>query len=398
MTRNKLPHFLFLLLGLVVLVAPACTSVQDLVESGNYEETIALAQRRLTGKEKKNPKLVAALEAAVNRANQEDVNRAEFMRSASQPDWVRVYAIYENLKRRQDALRPLLPLTDKNGRKANFRFVKVEGMLLDAADRAAAQVYAQAVEGLQAGRRGDKSAARTAYYDFERIDRYHRDYLDSYVLAAEAEQLGRVYVTLDVLNQSGGYLPAGFEQELLRMGTANMDDQWRVFDFQRRDDRAYDYSARIVIRDIAVSPERVSERSYVDEREITDGKEYVLDANGNVAKDTLGNDITRPRQVMVRAEILEVLQQKSAVVTGSMQLYDLRRQRVVDEQELTAEAIFEHYASTFRGDDRALSGDSRRRIGNAPQHFPSDEALILDAVAVLKPQLQHRLADSHRLL
>ncbi len=393
-----LPNFLFLLLGMVVLAAPACTSVQDLVESGNYEETIALAQRRLTGKDKKNPKLVAALEDAVNRANQEDVNRADYLRNSSAPDWVRIHAIYDNLKNRQDALRPLLPLTDKNGRKANFRFVKVEGLVLDAAERAAEQVYAQAVEELQAGRRGDKSAARAAYADFERLDRYHRDFRDSGVLAAEAEQLGRVYVTVDVVNESGGYLPAGFEVELLRMQTSDMDDQWRVFDFQRRNDRAYDYSAHIVIRDITVSPERVSERSYVDERKIIDGKEYVLDANGNVAKDSLGNDITRPREVIVRAEVLEVLQQKSAMVAGSMQLYDLRRQRVVDEEELTAEAIFENYASTFRGDNRALSGDSRRRIGNAPRTFPSDEALILDAVAVLKPKLQNRLAYSQRLI
>ncbi|MBB4078107.1 hypothetical protein GGR28_000708 [Lewinella aquimaris] len=391
-------HPLLLLLGLVVLAVPSCTSVQSLVESGNYEKTIAVAQRRLTGKQKKNPKYVAALETAVNRANEEDVNRAEFLKKKPEVDWVRVHAIYDNLKQRQDALRPLLPLTDKNGRKANFRFVKVEGPLAEATNRAADQVYRQALSELEAGRRGDKSAARAAYSSFERTDRYRSNYRDSYTLQAEAEQLGKVYVTVDVVNQSGGYLPRGFEDELLRLRTDNMDDRWRVFDFHRRDDRSYDYSARIVIRDIAVSPERISERSYVDEKQIIDGEEYVLDSRGNVAKDSLGNDITRPRKVIVRAEILEVLQQKSAFVTGSMQLYDLRRQRVVDEEELSAEAVFEHYASTYRGDPRALSGDSRRRIGNQPRQFPTNESLILDAVAVLKPHLQNRLADSHRLI
>jgi hypothetical protein len=397
MNRPSTPNLL-LLLGLLVLGAPACTSVQDLVESGNYAETIEVAQRRLTGKQKKNPKLVAALEKAVNRANERDVERAASLSATDNADWVRVHAIYADINRRQEALRPLLPLVDKNGRKANFRFVRVQPLLTDAAEGAAAQVYAAALRDLEAGRRGDKSAARSAYAGFERSERYRRDYRDSYRLAREAEQLGKVYVTVEVTNQSGAYLPAGFEGELLRMRTADMDDRWRVFDFTPQPDRSYDYAARIVIRDIAVSPERLSERSYTDEKEITDGEEYVLDERGNVDKDSLGNDITRPRNIVIRADVLEVLQQKTAIVSGSLQIYDLRRHRVVDEQELTAEAIFEHYASTFRGDERALSRDTRRRIGSAPRDFPSDGALILDAVAVLKPQLQSRLIRSHRLI
>ncbi|THH42104.1 hypothetical protein E4021_02680 [Neolewinella litorea] len=390
---------MLLLLGMLVLAAPSCTSVQSLVESGDYEATIELAQRRLTGKQKKNPKLVAALETAVNRANEEDVNRAAFLREAADPDWVRIHGIYDNLKRRQDALRPLLPLFDKNGRKATFRFVHVEDLVVESQHRAAAQLYEQALSELSAGRRGDKAAAREAYHTLGRIDRYARNYRDTERLTREAEALGRVYITVEVVNESHTFLPAGFEDELLRLRTAEMDDRWRIYDLgSRRSQEAYDYRARIVIRDIRVSPERISERSYLDERKIVDGQEYVLDGNGNVAKDSLGNDITRPREVLVRAEVLEVLQQKSALVTGSVELYDLRQNRLVDADDLTAEAVFENYASTYRGDPRALSPDSRRRIGNQPQRFPTDADLILDAVAVLKPQLQNRLADSHRLI
>jgi hypothetical protein len=43
-----------------------------------------------------------------------------------------------------------------------------------------------------------------------------------------------------------------------------------------------------------VSPERISERNYIDEKEITDGEEYVLDANGNVAKDTWVTTLPAP--------------------------------------------------------------------------------------------------------
>ncbi|CAH1000241.1 hypothetical protein LEM8419_01390 [Neolewinella maritima] len=386
---------LLLALGLLVL-APGCTSVQTLVEFGNYEQAIEVAQRKLTGKQKKNPKYVAALEEAVNRANEADVNRADFMVRSDATDWVRVHDLYDNIMRRQNALRPLLPLIDKNGRKANFRFVRVERLVADAAKQAAEQLYRQGAAQLSAGRKGNKDAARAAYRSFGRIRPYDANYRDAFTLSREAEQLGQVYITLELVNESGAYLPRELADEVLRVRVSELDDQWRTFDTEPRSDRSYDYRARIVLRDIRVSADQLSERSYVDERKITDGEEYVLDERGNVAKDSLGNDITQPRVVVVQAQVLEVLQQKSALVTGRVQLLDLHTGRLLDEDELSAEAVFEHYASTFRGDERALTSDSRRRIGSQPVPFPTNELLIFDALTLLKPQLTDRLASSAR--
>ena len=390
-------HQLLLLLGLV-LALPSCTSVQELVESGHYEQAIEVAQRKLTGKQKKNPKYVAALEQAVNRANEADLNQATYLTETGSPDWVRIHGLYDEIMRRQNALRPLLPLVDKNGRKANFRFVKVEGLIVEANAKAAEQLYRQGVSQLEAGRKGHKAAARAAYRYLDRIDDYHRGYRDSHQLLAEARQLGRVYVTLELVNQSGAYLPRELQDELLRLRPGDLDDFWREFDLEPRADRQYDYTARIVLHDVAVTPDQLSERRYVEEAKVVDGQEYVLDENGNVAKDTLGNDITQPREVIVQAEVIEVLQQKSARVIGSVEVYDLRTDRLVDDENLAAEAVFEHYASTFRGDERALTSDSRTRIGSQPLPFPSNELLIFDAINLLKPQLADRLARSSRLI
>lgn len=388
--------FTLCLFAVLMLTMPACTSVEKLVDSGNYDETIRLAQRRLTGKQKKNPKYVAALETAINRAIERDMNAAQRLKNAPDTDWTRVRSLYAKIDRRQQALEPLLPLVDKRGYQAQFQFARVAPLIAEANREAAAQLFAEGNELLASGRQGDKAAARGAYAVLGDIDSYIRGYRNVDALRQEASELGKVYIAVEMVNQSGGYLPAGFEQELLRVQTSNMDSKWRFFDFQRQPGKTYDYNARIVIDNIQVSPERVAERAYIDEKEITDGEEYVLDANGNVAKDTLGNDITRPRQVIVRADVLEVLQTKSALVSGRLLLYNNATRRVVDEDALTAEALFENYASTFRGDRRALSSDTRRYIGNRPQPFPSNEALILDAADRLKPILQARLADSYQ--
>ena len=397
MTRlNKFPAFVLLII--LALTFASCGSVDKLVEEGNYAEAVRLAQKRLTGKQKKNPKYVLALETAFNRMTVADMERARRRADSGNPNWAEVAAIYAKMQRRQDALQPLLPLVDKNGYQAEFRFVRLGGLIAEAEDKAAAQYYAEAMAHLTAARSGNKAAGRKAYSAFARVEDYRAGYRDATALRAEARDLGKVFVSVEMVNATGGYLPAGFERELLRPEGRVLDDRWRFYDFAPVPGRNYDYDARIVIDDIQVSPERVTERAYTDEKEITDGTEYVLDANGNVAKDTLGNDITRPRRVIVRADVLEVLQTKTVVVSGSLELYDRRSRRVVDRDRLTAEANFENYASTFRGDRRALSRATRRNLGNRPVRFPTDEALILDAADVLKPRLTERLGRSSRVI
>ncbi|MEL6668727.1 MAG: hypothetical protein AAFY36_12945 [Bacteroidota bacterium] len=391
-------HFLLLFFAALMLL-PACGNIDKLVESGDYEAAIERAQRNLTGRQKKNPRYVMALEEAVNRANARDVQRAsDLKRRGPSADWTAVFRIYDNLNRRQIALRPLLPLVDKDGREARFNLVRVQPLLAEARQNAAAQTYADAQSLLTEGRLGNKAAARQAYATLEQVNYYMAGYRDTPELLREAEDLGVVYVVLQLENRSRAFLPAGFERELLNLRHVNMDSQWRRFHLQPVRGQTYDYRAILAIDDIAVSPERLTERIYTDEKEITDGEEYVLDENGNVAKDSLGNDITQPRQIIIRADVVEVLQTKNAIVSGSLEISDLNTGRVLERRQLTAEGLFENYASTFQGDRRALSSQTRQRLGNSPIPFPADESLILLAAEQLKPILQDELAGSMNLL
>lgn len=396
---KRLTHLSAILItALVLLIVSGCASVDKLVERGNYEEAIELAQRKLSGKQRKNPKYVRALEEAFNRVTLEDMERARRNMNSGNPDWASIRSIYQRVQRRQDALQPLIPLVDKNGYEARLRFAKVDELIVKSGENAARQIYEEGMRQLTAGRAGDKTEARAAYRSFQRVLNYRQNYRDTETLIAESLELGKVYIQVEMANRTGGYLPRGFEQELLRPSAYSLDDNWHFYDFSPVRGRTYDYTARISINNIAVSPERVNERSYVDQKEIEDGEEYVLDANGNVAKDTLGNDITRPRVVVVQAQVVEVLQTKNVIVQGGLEVLDNRTRRVVDRDEITAEAIFENYASTYQGDRRALSDETRRYIGNQPVNFPSDEALILDAADALKSQLEERLARSNRVI
>jgi hypothetical protein len=89
--------------------------------------------------------------------------------------------------------------------------------------------------------------------------------------------------------------------------------------------------------------------------------------------------------------ITEVYQQKGARLNGQLELFDLRTGSVIDSRPLGAEAFWENYAATFRGDERALSNQTRSRIGNRPSNFPDDAILILDAARRLRPVVVDQL-------
>ena len=132
-----------LTLILVLLIAvTSCTSINKLVERGDYQAALILATKKLQGKEKKKTKHVKALETAFFKINERDMrNVKRLMASGDEATWQEIFEIYADIDDRQEALYPLIPLVSKDGYKANFSFIRVEKLLAESADKAAEYVY-----------------------------------------------------------------------------------------------------------------------------------------------------------------------------------------------------------------------------------------------------------------
>lgn len=392
---EKRLHQLLLLALPVLLLMSGCASPEKLVDTGNYDQAIEVAMRRLAGKKKLKEKYVQALEEAFAKANDRDLAyAARLKRDGRAEHWPDIYQHYRNIRLRQEKLAGLLPLADQYGVRAQFQFVKVEPLEREAREQAAAFYYERGQELLAQARSGDRLAAREAWTMLERTERYYRHFRDKERLQDEALALGTTFVLVDVENRAPIGIPRGFEEALLGLREGDLNSKWRIFHTRADEGIAYDYRVTLELVDLAVSPEQVRERRYQEAREIEDGWEYVLDKNGNVAKDSLGNDIKVPRFVEIGAEVLEHYQAKEARILGRMSFYDLARDRVLDVQEVRADALFEHYAATYRGDRRALSKESRRLIGNQPLPFPTDSDMLLLAADRLKPAISQELQRS----
>lgn len=388
----------FLALALA-LAFSSCRSAQKFVENGDYDRAIDFCVDHLKGKKKKDSDLVMGLEAAFAKAQERDLTRIERLKaSGSGESWVEINELYRKIEARQAKIDPLLPLIAKNGHEAEFAFLAAEKLELDSRKRASEHFYGRAESLLKKAETGDRLAAREAYRELGRIDRYFKDYLEKETLKKQARSLGTTHVLFEVENRSVSILPIGFERRLLEFGRRELDSEWLAFHFETAPGLDFDYRAVFKIDRIDVSPERISERSFDETATVQDGWEYVLDQKGQVKKDSAGRDIKQKRFIDVRARVIETVQTKAAQVTGYVEVFEAGKKELLERKNVGAEVVFEHRAATFVGDERALSDETRCRLGSRPLPFPTDSDMLVDAAERLKPNLRDELRRSRAIL
>ncbi len=385
---------------LLSFLMTACHTAQKYMESGDYDGAIEFCVHKLRGKSKKKTEYVRGLEAAFQRAHARDQATVRNLVAAGRPEnWERIHAIHQAMADRQRRIAPLLPLVSSDGYRATFDLLDVAALERESRTNAADYLYNHAKTLLEKAENGDKLAARSAYRELRDLEsKYYRDYKDTDKLMQAARELGTSYILFEVNNRSAQVLPRNFVDQILAIGKKDLDSEWKAYYFDKKPGETFDYRVVFNVSDVDISPERVHERAYVDEKEIRDGWDYVLDAKGNVLKDSLGNDVKKPRMVCIRANVIEVYQTKAARLTGRVEVYDAQQNTLLDSRQLGTEILFENYASTYTGDKRALSDDTKRRIGNAPQPFPRNEDMLVQAAERLKPDLKKELRSNRVIL
>lgn len=379
----------------VILFIAGCQSAETMLDQGRYDDLLSLAQRKMSGKKIKKTKYVMLVEEAFEKVTKQDMERIERLKSGNRSeDWEQIVAIATRIDRRQERLEPFLPLVDENGYQARFTFVKTHDIVQYAENQIVEKLYDEGVSFLKAARNHDKDAARNAYSRFDEILEYRTEFLDARAFREEARALGIVRVLLQVDNKARQFMP-GYVADVLDESVSARDEFWTQFYAVEKDGAVMDYVATLVVSDMEIGPEVIREERLPKKKKIEDGWEYVLDERGNVAKDSLGNDIKKTRYTEVNATILKTHQEKGAYLRGRLELTDVHDGRILETFPLQVESRFYHQAQTFFGDERALDKSDRVQIGLIP--FPGDESMMLKVAELVRPAFTSELAKSRYL-
>ena len=372
----------------------ACGGVkktQEAVNTGNYSNAINNALRNIA--ENKNRKshqpYILLLEEAFQKNTERELQNITFLEKDGNPaNFEAIYKSYSNLKNIQERIRPLLPLRifDEN-RDARFSFVNYDEDILASKNALSNYLYDNANNLLTNA--SSKFDYRNAYEDFRYLNELNPGYSDSKEKMELAYSKGLDYVKVNVINDTDQIVPERLEAELLNFNTYGLDDLWTEYHANPLKSIKYDYEMQVAFRDIRITPEQISEKQLIKEKQIKDGYEYLEDENGNLVKDSLGNEIKIDRLKTVRCNFYQFTQHKAAQVVGNVQYIDLRTKQAVNSYPLSSEFIFEHVYANYNGDKRALDNNLVSLLNVAAVPFPSNEQMVYDAGEDLKSRLKN---------
>lgn len=379
-------------------MAVSCGGVkktQEAVNTGNYEQAIYRAIDNLADNKtrKGNQPYVLLLEEAFAKHAARENQEISFLRQDGNPAHLEaLYKKYNNLKSIQQRIEPLLPLPiyDEH-RDARFSFSNYDREILETKNQLSEYLYANASQLMN--KAAQKHDYRQAYEDFEYLEQINPGYANTRQLMEAARQKGLDYVMVTMINDTQQIVPERLEADLLNFNTYGLNSLWTEYHTNPLDAVDYDYEMQVAFRDIVISPEQVNEKQIIKERQVKDGTEFLLDREGNVVKDSLGNKIEVDRLRTVRCNFYQYTQQKSVHVNGNVNFIDLRSRQAVNSYPLASQFVFQHVYANYDGDKRALENDLVALLDLAAVPFPSDEQMVYDAGEDLKARLKSILTQ-----
>jgi hypothetical protein len=386
----------FVRIILVCISLFSCASPEKLLNQGNYDALIEKSVKSLI-RNPDNEEDAVLLDKAYTLANERDLNRIKYLKVEGNPDtWDEMLGLYNNLKYRQNNVRKVLPLQIK-GQTIQYEMVDYDAEIVSAKRKAAEYFYNH---GLKLMEEKNKEAYRQAYYELSRARSYSGDsYRNLAQIINEAKYLGTSRALIGVENRTIINLPPEFIEGLKAVNPSQINSDWVEYYTQAPDKSIkFDYHIEIVLQNISVSPDDVQNKDLIEKKTVDDGFEYVLDAKGNVMKDTAGNDIKIKKYKEIQCTVIESYQRKDCSISGEIEFHSANPQALMKKQPIAAGTHFEFVSARAIGDLNALSPEKKRLVDIDPAPFPNDIQMILDCTEALKKSIHEAINYNRHII
>ncbi|NVN94564.1 MAG: hypothetical protein HXX18_04675 [Bacteroidetes bacterium] len=384
--------FIYATFIVFIVVACSSSSIKNL-QKGNYDKAIDKSIKELL-KDPTKDEEIKVLSQAYLLANQNDNQKIEQLKLSGQPDiWDQIYSSYNALQNRQEKVARLAQVINLN--YIGYQNVNYNNEITNAKNKAAEYFYVHAKTLLD---KGDKYSARTAYDELQKTKSYFPNYKDVDDLIKIAYNKGNTYVLFKIENNSQSILPVAFEEELCKTSLADINQKWTIYDSKPLKDFFYDYYIIVNIKLIDISPENLNQNHYTESKQVADGWSYKLDKNGNVMKDSLGNDIKIPKFKTISCNINEVQQSKAIIIAGTLDFINNANRQIIKTDPIRAEWFFKNAFTTASGDMSAITPQTAAKLQSTQMLFPPNADMILQAGNVLKNMTKDIIRRNNYLL
>jgi hypothetical protein len=388
---KRIVPFIFIL----TIILAGCGSSKKQLQRGNYDAAIDRAVKQLR-RDPGDVKQIEILDRSYKVANDRDNERIRFLKMEGKPNnWDEIYLVYSALNNRQSLVKTVTPL-NMNGRSIDFPYVDYMPEMVNAKRKAADFYYAHGIELMKTN---IKDNYRQAFMEFVRAKEYVGDYEGIDEKIQEAKYMGMSRVFVSIQNTSILKFPPEFEQDLLALDLPRLNSEWVEYHTQNLNDNTeYDYFVNVNIKNISVSPDQTVQRDSVIKRDVEDGFTYVLDKNGNVMRDTLGNDIKLTKYKTLQCALVESIQSKACIIEGDVEVIQINPNKILKKDPIGAQSNFEHISSRALGDTQALNAQQLERTKSAPVPFPTDIEMVIRCSESLKMAIRGAIQNNRRFI
>jgi hypothetical protein len=372
-----------------VLLLSSCGSTTKKLQQGNYDAVIDKTVKKLIRNADADD--AAEMDKAYRMANERDLDRIKFLAMENNPDnYDEIFNRYNMLKERQRKVRTVTPLT-VDGKTFSYNYVDYDTAMIEAKRKAADFFYNNGKGLLENALQ--KQDYRDAYYQLMKASEYSGgqfENIDELIYDARLKGISRVIVQVN--NQTPLKLPPQVEEDLISFDTRGLGNEWVEYHFKHVDDNAtYDYAVFVKLLSIMVSPDDVKDTDQIFKKNISDGFEYVLDANGNVMRDTAGNDIKLQKFKEITCTLIETRQFKSVEIRGEVEIMSYNPDRLIQKEPFGASNQFEHVSARSIGDEGALTEEALKTTQLEKVPFPTDIDMVLLCTETIKPAIRNAI-------
>jgi hypothetical protein len=372
-----------------VLLLSSCGSTTKKLQQGDYDAVIDRTVKKLIRNADADD--ASQMDRAYRMANERDLDRIKFLTMENNPDnYDEIFSRYNMLKERQRQVRTVTPL-NVGGKTYSYEYVDYDAAMIEAKRKAADYFYNNGKGLLENALQ--KQDYREAYYQLMKASEYSGgqfENIDALIYDARMKGISRVIV--EVNNQTPLKLPPQVEEDLISFDTRGLGNEWVEYHFKHVDENAsYDYAVFVKLLSIMVSPDEVKDTDQIFTKNISDGFDYVLDANGNVMKDTAGNDIKLQKFREITCTLIETHQSKSVEIRGEVEIMAYHPDRLIQKEPFGATNQFEHASARSIGDEGALTEEALKMTQAEKVPFPTDVDMVLMCTETIKPAIRNAI-------
>ncbi len=383
-----------ILLTFLVLSILSCGSTQkatSLIQTGNYTEAFNTSAEQLNKDKTKKSKQkhIPILKEAYTKAAIQDIEEIKRLKKQSTPENLKkIYVKYLNLDIRQDEIKALQPLYFE-GNEVSFDFNDYTKKVKTSRNNYSTALYKSAIDKIK----GNQLDARVAYKHIEDLiylDPTYRNDLDALLKKAKNKGSNFVYVTLknNVKTISNDSI-----KDFSVINSVNFNNPWVLYHNKKKKGVHYSHQIDIVLNKLIFEPEKTSQQTVPQEAKVQDGYQYKLDGNGNVMKDTKGNDIKIAKYKIVKAEVALYQQNKASKLDGLMTIKDLNKKTTIASNPMFGEAKFQNTYGKYRGDQRAIEQKYLKALQSKKVPYPKDYEFVKYSISNFKQKVTALLSQ-----